>query len=376
MSRLLITGGAGFIGSHTADALIAQGDDVRVLDVLDPQVHGREALRPKYLNSEVDLVRADVRDEETLERQLEWADAVFHFAAQTGVGQSMYQVRAYLDSNVMGTAALLEVLARRTVTIERLVLASSRAVYGEGSYRCTNCGVVHPDARSPASLRAGLWELTCPRCAADIVAIPTSEDESARPASVYALSKLTQEQACLVVGAAYDIPTVVLRYFNVFGPRQAPGNPYTGIITTFSNVVRSGRTPEVFEDGEESRDFVYVSDVVKANLLAMKVDGVAGMTFNVGSGERTTLYEVATAIAEELDGHEPVVTQKFRVGDVRHCFADIGRSRTILGYEPTVSFRAGLRRLVAEGMDVAAEDLSVVAEQELRARGLSSTAAP
>jgi len=377
--RVLVTGGAGFIGSHLVDALLARGDEVTVLDTLTPQVHGSASAPPPYLDPHARLVVGDVRDRDTLAPLLDGAQAVVHLAAYTGVGQSMYQVRDYLDVNVVGTGVLLELLGDDRRDVRALAVASSRAVYGEGAYRCAKCGAVTPRSRSTAQLLARAWEPRCPQCGGPVTVIPTPEDSELRPASVYAVSKHSQEQATLVVGAARDLSVVALRYFNVYGSRQSLSNPYTGVIPALVSRALGGRPPEVYEDGEESRDFVHVRDVVRATLLA--IDGPAAAAgepaarvLNVGSGERRSLLDVARAVTAALDGPEPVVTGKFRVGDVRHSQADLTRARAVLGFEPLIAFADGIRDLATELAEQLHEDHSARAEAELASRGLAARA--
>ena len=379
--RVLVTGGAGFIGSHVVDALLARGDEVTVLDLLHPQVHGSESVPPAYLDPRARLVVGDVRDRDTLAPLLDEAEVVVHLAAYTGVGQSMYQVRDYLDVNVVGTGVLVELLGDDRRGVRAIAIASSRAVYGEGAYRCATCGPITPHSRPTTQLRAGEWEPRCPRCRGAVTSVPTPEGSALRPASVYAVSKHSQEQTALVVGAARDLPVVALRYFNVYGPRQSLSNPYTGVIPALVGRVLGGRPPEVYEDGEESRDFVHVSDVVRATLLAIDRDAGAGSgpegqarVLNVGSGERRSLIDVARAVTAALDGPEPVVTGKFRVGDVRHSQADLTNARAVLGFEPTVSFAEGMRALATELAEQLYEDHSARAEAELASRGLAARA--
>jgi dTDP-L-rhamnose 4-epimerase len=289
------------------------------------------------------------------------------------VGQSMYQVRDYLDVNVVGTGVLLELLGDDRRGVRTLVVASSRAVYGEGAYRCATCGPVTPHSRPTAQLLAGEWEPRCPRCGGSAVAVPTPEATMLRPASVYAVSKQSQEQTALVVGAARDLPVVVLRYFNVYGSRQSLSNPYTGVIPALVSRVLSGRPPEVYEDGKESRDFVHVSDVVRATLLAIDAHATQSV-LNVGSGETRSLLDVARTVTAALDGPEPVITGKFRVGDVRHSHADLTHARAALGFEPAVPFTDAIRELATELADQLHEDHSARAEAELSSRGLAARA--
>jgi len=373
--NVLITGGAGFIGSHLADALLARGHDVVLLDNLHPQVHGPDQRVPGYLNPGARLVRGDVRDAGLVRRLLEDADVIFHLAAYTGVGQSMYRIREYLDVNVQGTAVLLEALVRKPQRVHSLVVASSRAVYGEGSYRCPQCGPVSPATRAAEQLQAGRWEVACPACGRQVSPLPTAETQPPDPGSIYALSKLNQEQACLIVGQAYDLPVVALRYFNVYGPRQSLRNPYTGVITTFMTRLAHGQAPEVYEDGAESRDFVHIDDVTQANLLAMDSDAAAGQVFNVGSGRQLSLLQVAQVVSAAYGGPEPVISGKYRAGDIRHCHADLARSRQVLDYEPQIDFETGIRDLVEHLRGRLWEDLTGQAEAELRARGLAAQVA-
>jgi dTDP-L-rhamnose 4-epimerase len=367
--RILITGGAGFIGSHVGDELLRHGHEVRVLDVLAPQVHGESAGRPDYLNDDIELIRGDVRDPDAVRRALDSVDAVYHFAAAVGVGQSMYEVQRYTSVNNIGTAVLLEALVERPV--ERLVVASSMSLYGEGAYQTAQGEIVPGPARSREQLAQGRWELT----GADggpLMPVPTPEDKRPELASVYALSKWDQEQLCLMVGAAYDIPTVALRFFNVFGTRQALSNPYTGVLAIFAARLLNAHRPMVFEDGLQRRDFVSVTDVAQACRLALEVDAAAGHAVNVGSGRAYTICDVAEMLATVLGLRiEPEISRKYRVGDIRHCFADISRARELLGYEPRVPLEDGIVELAEWLEGQAARDMVDEASAELAARGLT-----
>jgi dTDP-L-rhamnose 4-epimerase len=345
---VLITGGAGFIGSHTADALLRQGYAVRVLDSLDPQVHGPERRRPAYLDPEVELVVGDVRDPGLVERCLRGARAVYHLASLTGVTQSMYDVRGYVDVNVTGTAALWDVIVNRHPGVEKVVLASSRAVYGEGSGFCRACArEVHPLPRDAGQLERGDWEVKCPHCGAGVAAVAVREDKPPQPLSIYAETKLAQERISRCMSGAHGVALVILRYFNVYGPRQALGNPYTGIAPVFCSRVRAGQPVCVYEDGLPLRDFVHVSDVVQANLRALAWNGAEAAAFNVGSGDPRTIVEIARAICARM-GVEPRLeyTGQYRAGDIRGCYADLEAARRGLGYEPGTSFDAGVAGLV------------------------------
>lgn len=369
--KVLITGGAGFIGSHLADSLLADGHQVSLFDNLHPQVHGTDQSLPEYLNPSVQVIRGDVRNPTTLGQALKGKNVVFHFAAYTGVGQSMYQIREYQDVNVTGTATLLEILSQQPEPKSKLIIASSRAVYGEGAYTCSECGFVHPAPRSVEQLRKEQWELTCPNCQRPLKPVPTPEELEPRPASIYALGKYNQEQTALIVGQAYDLPVVVLRFFNVYGPRQSLQNPYTGVLGTFITRQLLGKSIHIYEDGQESRDFVFVSDVVDACGKAMQRSEAIGQIINVGSGQSLTMQQVATTITNLLGGPEPIITGQFRVGDIRHCFADLNRAKRILKYEPKVSFNEGIGQLVESVIGQEWIDSSRIAEEELEKRGLA-----
>jgi dTDP-L-rhamnose 4-epimerase len=368
--QLLITGGAGFLGSHLADELLTHGYRVRALDTLSPQVHGPDKRRPSYLNDDVELVVGDVCDPRAVRRALKGVDAVFHFAAAVGVGQSMYEVAHYTKVNNLGTATLLEALIEKPV--KRLIVASSMSLYGEGLYRSRKGEVRSGHDRSLEQLRRGEWEL---RDDDGSVLMPIATPETKVPAlaSVYALSKYDQERLCLMLGRAYNIPTLALRFFNAYGPRQALSNPYTGVLAIFASRLLNGNPPKIFEDGEQQRDFVSVYDVAQACRLALQKSEAAGEVFNVGSGNVYTIREIAERMASVLGKSylQPEVTGKYRVGDIRHCFADIGKARRMLGYEPRIALEDGLTELAEWLEGQAAEDRVAQASAELSARGLT-----
>ncbi|HEU4698788.1 MAG TPA: SDR family NAD(P)-dependent oxidoreductase [Gemmatimonadales bacterium] len=368
--HVLITGGAGFIGSHVADRLLAKGYRVRALDNLSEQVHGSARARPAYLADDVELVVGDVRDPTAVRRALDGVDAVYHYAAAVGVGQSMYQIAEYTSVNNLGTAVLLEALVERPV--ERLVVASSMSIYGEGLYRAADGSIEPGQERSLEQLKAGDWEV---RSAAGEVLTPHPTPEWKQPslASVYALSKYDQERMCLLVGRAYGIPTVALRFFNVYGPRQALSNPYTGVLAIFASRLLNGNPPMIFEDGLQQRDFVSVYDIAEASRLALEAPGAPDKVFNVGSGRHYTIREIAARVAAVMGKEylQPEITGKYRVGDIRHCYADVTRAREELGYVPAVELDEGLAELAGWLAGQPAEDRVAEAKAELVARGLT-----
>jgi dTDP-L-rhamnose 4-epimerase len=370
LRKVLITGGGGFIGSHLADELLEQGYEVRAFDSLSEQVHGPGRCKPSYLNGEVEFFAGDIRDAAAVERALKGVDAVFHFAAMVGVGQSMYQMADYTAVNNFGTATLLEAVAREPV--EKLIVASSMSLYGEGLYRTKDGALVAGSERSLDQLRRGDWE---PRDSEGdpLVPVPTPETKPPCLASVYALSKYDQERMCLMVGRAYNIPTVALRFFNVYGTRQALSNPYTGVLAIFASRLLNGNPPMIFEDGEQKRDFVSVHDVARGCRLAMESPGAADRVFNIGSGQQYTVREIAERMAAAVNREEiePEITGKYRTGDIRHCFADISLAQTVLGYKPEVAFEDGLEELAEWLAGEVAIDRVAEARAELAARGLT-----
>jgi dTDP-L-rhamnose 4-epimerase len=370
---VLVTGGAGFIGSHLVAALLSRGHRVRVLDAFDPQVHGSDPA-PR-LPAAAELARGDLLDGALLERALEGVEVVFHQAASVGVGQSMYRSADYTRVNCVGTALLMEKIVARRPPVRKVVVASSMSIYGEGSYACSSCGPVDPGLRKPERLKAGKWEPECPRCGKDLRPAPTGERKPLAPTSVYAITKRFQEETVLALGRAYGIPAVALRYFNVYGPGQALSNPYTGVAAIFSSRLLNGLSPVIFEDGGQGRDFVHVSDVVQANLLAMESEDADHEVFNVGTGRLVPLRELAAGLQERLGAlrqAEPRILGIFREGDIRHCYADIGKIRRRLGYEPRVSLEDGYDDLVAWARNQKPVDRFDEAQRELVTRGLLS----
>jgi dTDP-L-rhamnose 4-epimerase len=368
---ILVTGGAGFVGSHLVDALLARGHRVRVLDVLDPQVHGAERRRPAYLHPDAELVTGDVRDAAMVARCLDGVDVVFHQAAAVGVGQSMYEIARYVSVNSLGAAVLLEALVERRSQLRRVVVASSMSIYGEGAYADPDGAVVTPPLRPEAQLAARDWELRDAH-GRPLRPLPTPESKPLLPTSVYAVTKRDHEELFLAVGAAYKIPTVALRYFNIYGPRQALSNPYTGVMAIFSARLLNGNPPLVFEDGGQTRDFVHVSDIVAANLLAMESDAAPGGVYNVGTGVATSVGQIAALLGRELGVDvAPEIAGRYRAGDIRHCVADVSRIRHALGFAPRVALADGMRDLLAWLRTQKAEDRVDEARRELEKRGLA-----
>lgn len=342
--RVLITGGAGFIGSHTADALLNEGHEVRALDLLDPQIHGVDPGFPAYLDRRVEQILGDVRKPDDVAKALQGVDAVYHFAALTGVGQSMYDIRNYIDTNCTGTATLIEVIVKNRVPLRRLVLASSRAIYGEGTHQCEEHGVLYPGIRSRAAMESGTFDVLCPMCSRPMKSRVTAEDHPAMPISVYAWTKKQQEDYCIYAAKTFGLPVTMLRYFNVFGSRQSLKNPYTGVVSIFYSRIRSGKPIALYEGGTPERDFVHVRDVARANVLALNANLDPGVAINVGSGRSVSICDIATALAQAT-GQKAIFEDRgeFRVGDIHACVADIERSRELLGYEPRIGLLDGMQ---------------------------------
>lgn len=369
--EILVTGGAGFIGSHLVDALIEKGHQVRIFDNLNPQVHGEKQEIPKYLNPRAEFVKGDVRDRKALAKAIKGCLIIFHQASAVGVGQSMYEVQHYVEANTLGTAILWDILVNESHLVRKVLIASSMSNYGEGEYRCDRCGVVYPKLRTEDQLKKKAWEMECPNCQQIVEAVPTTEAKPLYPTSVYAISKKDQEELSMTLGRAYDIPTVALRYFNVYGPRQALSNPYTGVAAIFSCRILNGHSPVIFEDGLQSRDFIHVRDIVAANLLAMESNEADFGIFNVGTGRRLTVLDMANILLKELNRPDlkPEIAYQFREGDIRHCYADITKIQS-LGFKPKVAFEEGVAHLTKWVKSQTAADIFEKAKTELNKRGL------
>jgi dTDP-L-rhamnose 4-epimerase len=368
MMKVLVTGGAGFIGSHLVPRLLDRGDDVVVLDSLEPQVHRGATWVPP---ADVHFIRASVGDSE-IGDALAGIENVVHLAAAVGVGQSMYEIARYVRLNTLQTAVLLERLVAQPRPPERVVVASSMSIYGEGEYVCPDDGFIAPAPRAEGQLLARQWECVCPKCGLELRPRGTRETKPLIPTSVYAITKRDHEELCLVVGAAYGIPTVALRFFNVYGPGQALSNPYTGVAAIFASRLLNRRPPLIFEDGRQSRDFIHVSDIVEGIVLALESQAAVGLPINLGTGQPTSVSQLAAVLADGLRTQaEPEIVSQYRAGDIRHCFADTERARNLLGFGAKVSLERGMANLAEWLRDQDATDLVDEATRELAARGLT-----
>ena len=366
--NVLVTGGAGFIGSHLVDRLVEKGHQVNIFDNLEGQVH---RTTPAYLNLNAKFIKGDIRDIELLRSAIKGIDIIFHQASMVGIGQSMYQINKYVDVNTLGTAKLLDLLVNEEHEVKKLIVASSMSIYGEGAYLCQDCGEVYPFLRSEEQLKRGDWAIKCPNCGQDVKEIPTKETKPPHSTSIYAISKKDQEEMSLAIGRTYGIPVVALRYFNVFGPRQALSNPYTGVCAIFSSRIKNNNPPVIFEDGLQSRDFISVHDIVHANMLAMKSSNADYEVFNVGTERPTTILEMASNIMRLYNKNLHIeITNAYRKGDIRHCIADISKIKSKLGFRPMVDFQSGMEELVAWGTTEKAIDRFEDAHRELKDKGL------
>ena len=370
MSAVLVTGGAGFIGCHLVESLLADGERVRVLDNLDPLAHPTGEL-PAHYPDDAELIRGDLRSADDVAAAIEGCDRVFHLGGIVGNGESMVNVRKAVDANSGGTATLLERVIADRDRVRRLVVASSMVVYGEGSYECEAHGVLAPGLRPTSQLRERQWEPLCPECGRDLEPVPILESRPLRPASVYGISKRDTEELALVLGEAYGFEATALRYLNVYGPRQALDNPYTGVAAIFSARLLCGRRPRVFEDGNQIRDLVHISDIVAATRAAMESPAAPGRAFNVATGAKVRIGELAAALSELIAPElEPEITGEFRTGDLRHCFASTDAAREALGFEARVPLERGLPELCEWVAGQTVSERGDEALADLRTRGL------
>lgn len=370
--NILVTGGAGFIGSHLVDRLAKEGYHVTILDNLNKQVHDGKI--PKYLNKEVKFIKGDVTKTADIKKALENIDAVYHEAAVVGVGQSMYKIDRYIYNNTLGTAKLLDYLANKKHKVKRLIVASSMSAYGEGLYRCKKCGPIRPPLRSDEQMGRKQWELFCPTCRSILIPTGIPETEAFSCNSIYAVTKQSQEDMVMIFGKTYGIPTTALRYFNVYGPRQSLSNPYTGVAAIFLSRLKNNQPPVVYEDGLQTRDFISVYDIADANVVCLKNEKSFGRVFNLGTENPITIKKIAEILAELLSKKiKPDIQEKFRSGDVRHCSADISSINSFLGWSPKWNFEKGMEDLIQWGTKEEAKDLFKEATKHLASKGLLKT---
>jgi len=368
--KVLVTGGAGFIGSFIVDELVKKGYEVRIFDSLDPQVHPNGKI-PEHLNKDAEFIKGDVRNYDELKKALKGVNIVSHHAAAVGVGQSQYKIKYYVDTNVTGTANLLDILINTKNSIEKIILAASMSSYGEGNYNCSNCGIVNPPLRTEDQVSNGQWELFCPKCREILKPVPTDENKFQQCNSIYALTKKMQEDMILNIGITYKIPVVALRYFNVYGPRQSLSNPYTGVAAIFMSRIKNDQPPVVYEDGLQTRDFISVYDIARANIMAIEKEKANYKSFNVGTGKPRTIKGVALDLARYYGKDiKPDITRKFRKGDVRHCYSDSTLIEKTLGFRPEVSFEQGMKELIKWAEKAYFEDKFEDAAKELEEKGL------
>ena len=371
--KILITGGAGFIGSHLVDFLIKKGDDIIVFDNLEEQVHGKIGKPPEYLNKNIKFLKGNIANYENLYSAVKDVEIIFHLAAAVGVGQSMYQIAKYIEYNTMGTANLLDILVNKEHNVKKLIVASSMSIYGEGKYKCESCGYMYPKLREIKDLKSGFWEFKCKSCGKQLTPLPTDEKKPLDSTSIYAMSKKDQEQMSLLIGETYGIDTTALRLFNVYGSRQALSNPYTGVCAIFCSNLLCKNPPLIFEDGLQSRDFVNVKDICQSLILSMEKSQAKGEIFNVGTGEPITIKTIAEILTQKINPEKkPIITNKYRPGDIRHCYSDITKIKQKLGYKPKISFENGIEELIqwVKSQVGKVEDKSRKAFEELKRRGL------
>ena len=348
MRNILITGGAGFIGSRLCEKLFEKGYNVTIMDNLSPQIHGTgESSLFKRIKKKCVFIKGDVTNQEDWEKALEDQEIIVHLAAETGTGQSMYEISRYSNVNIMGTAHMLELLANKDYNIKKMIIASSRAIYGEGKYLCDNRGYIYPSKRDEKDMKNGVFNIKNSICNSQLQLVPTDELSNINPLSVYAITKHQQEQMVMLLGEALGIPSVALRYQNVYGPGQSLSNPYTGILSVFSTRLLNKNDLDIYEDGLQSRDFVYIDDVVDATILAIEKDEASGEIFNVGSGVNTSVNDVAHSLKKLYKSNQNIIISgKYRAGDIRHNYADLSKIKKLLGFVPKYNFKNGISNFV------------------------------
>jgi len=348
IEKVLVTGGAGFIGSHTTDLLIEHGYHVTTIDNIEPQVHGPERKLPDYINKNAILTYGNILDRELLKKTIQEVDAIIHLAAMVGVGQSMYQIERYVDVNTRGTANLLDILVNTENNVKKLVVASSMSIYGEGKYHCEKCSSdVYPTLRGEFQLEKKQWNHFCPTCGYPLTPLPTDEEKPLLSTSIYAMTKRHQEEMCLLIGKTYGIPTVALRYFNIYGSRQALSNPYTGCAAIFTSRILNNKPPHIFEDGNQTRDFIHVKDVATANLSALEHNTADYQAINIGTGKPLSIKNLAETLTKLYNkpNLQPYISNEYRKGDIRHCYADTTKAQKLLNFKPTINLQNGLAEL-------------------------------
>lgn len=373
--RVLVTGGAGFIGANLTLKLLEMGYQVTILDSLLPQIHGDPDTSYLYglVKDKVHFIQGDVRNKESWKKAMRHQEIIVHLAAETGTGQSMYAIKQYMDVNVGGTGIMLDYLANKKHKVEKVVVASSRAIYGEGKYWSVERDMpVYPDGRLEADMDKGEFEPRCPITGGRVELMPTDERSKIHPNSIYGLTKHNQEQSVLIACNALGIDAVAFRYQNVYGPGQSLKNPYTGILSIFSTAILNGNPINIFEDGEESRDFVYIDDVINATILGIESDAASGHALNVGSGVATSVSKVAQTLVKAYKREVPVsVTGQYRIGDIRHNYADLAQVKSVLGFKPKVTFDKGIRQFTGwVQQQELASDKYEASLQEMRKKGL------
>ena len=370
--KVLITGGAGFIGSNLSLKLIEKGYEVTVLDNLSPQIHGEYSPLYESIKDKVNFIKGTVLSHDDWKKALDCVDVVVHLAAETGTGQSMYEIEKYTDVNIKGTSIFLDILANEKHSVKKMIVASSRSIYGEGKYDCPKCGIVYPNERKDEDMAKGDFAVKCPYCGANAKLMPTDEESKIHPSSIYGITKQVQEQMFLVMGKSLNIPAVAFRYQNVYGAGQSLSNPYTGILSIFSTRIKNGNDINIFEDGKESRDFVYVDDVVEATILGIERDEANYEVFNVGLGEAIDVNTVASTLTRAYDSNSKItISGNYRLGDIRDNYADLEKIKSKLGFEPKISFEEGIRRFTAwVNAQEVVEDKYEKSIEEMKEKGL------
>lgn len=371
-NKILITGGAGFIGSNLSLKLLEKGYEVTVLDNLSPQIHGEYSPLYESIKAKVNFIKGTVLSYDDWKQALDGADVVVHLAAETGTGQSMYEIEKYTDVNIKGSSIFLDILANEKHSIKKIIVASSRSIYGEGKYECSSCGIIYPNERKDEDMSQGDFHVKCPYCGIDVKLMATDEESRIHPSSIYGITKQVQEQMFLVMGKSLNIPAVAFRYQNVYGAGQSLSNPYTGILSIFSTRIKNGNDINIFEDGLESRDFVYVDDVVDATILGIEKEEANYEVFNVGLGQAIDVITVANTLVKRYESNSKItISGNYRLGDIRDNYADLTKIKTKLGFEPKVSFFDGIKKFTAwvEEQEIV-EDKYEKSIEEMKEKGL------